>query len=114
MSDTIATRTYAEVNTEAFAHLAPKARLEQFSWAYCRALADASGPEREAEARALGVPSEQVEHLAGLVTESKMQIVAEVMRLFGDREPPPGPPTPLDTLMDDIMGISGREGTIPG
>jgi hypothetical protein len=114
MSETIATQTFATINTQEFAPLAPKARLERFSWEYCRALAAASKPDLDAEARALGVPVEQVETLAGLVNETKMRIVAEVMRIFGDREPPPGPPTALDTLMDDIMGISGREGTIPG
>lgn len=115
MAESLATQAFRSVNTEEFATLTRKARLEAFCWAYCRTIADAPPEEVAAEAAELGVSSDRLGELGGLVNEPRAKVLAEVLRMFGDRPPRSGPPTELDRLFDDIMGTTGGyEGTIPG
>jgi hypothetical protein len=107
-------QAFDSVNGEEFAAMSRKARLEAFSWAYCRTVAEASEEQLRAEAAELGLPVERLHTLAGLVTAERALILAKVLSIFGDREPDPDRPSELDTLLDEIMGTSGYQGTIPG
>ena len=107
-------QAFDSVNGEEFAAMSRKARLEAFSWAYCRAVAEASEEQRRAEAAELGLPVERLDELGGLVTAERALILAKVLGVFGDRQPDPDRPSELDSLLDEIMGTSGYEGTIPG
>lgn len=114
MTETIALEAFNSVNTAEFAALSPKARLEAFAWEYCRRVSEASPDAIVAEASALGVPVERLQELQGLATAERARILAEVLRLFGDRETANDGETKLDRLLDDVLGTSGFEGTIPG
>jgi hypothetical protein len=102
------------VSGEEFAAMSRKARLEAFSWAYCRTIAEATEEQLQAEATELGLPVDRLHTLAGLVTAERALILAKVLSLFGDRQVDPDRPSELDTLLDEIMGTAGYEGTIPG
>ena len=114
MADTLAQKAFGSANTDAFASMAPKARLEAFAWEYCKTVADASDDDISREAEALGVDVARLSALSGLVSAERAKILAEVLRIFGDRETSRDGETGLDRLLDDVLGTSGFEGTIPG
>jgi hypothetical protein len=114
MSDTLALRAFNNVNGPDFAAMSAKSRLEAFAIEYCRTITEASEPEIEAEATALGVPVDRVHAIKGMATAERALILAEVLRIFGDREQANDEHTKLDRLLDDVLGVSGFEGTIPG
>lgn len=94
--------------------MSAKARLEAFAWEYCKTVSEAPEDAVQAEALALGLPIERLHTLQSLVTAERAQILAEVLRIFGDREQANDGETRLDKLLDDVLGVSGFEGTIPG
>ena len=49
-----------------------------------------------------------------MVHNDRAHILAEVLRIFGDRTEGTEDRTKLDKLLDDVLGTSGHEGTIPG
>ena len=115
MADTLASKAFDAVNTAEFATITRKARLEAFAWSYCTTLAAASAEERRAEAAALGVPEERLDEVAGHVDAPRALVVADVLRLFGDRDPDSREATAIDRLFDELMGTSGGyDGTIAG
>jgi hypothetical protein len=114
MLDTLALRAFNNVNDQTFAAMSAKARLEAFALEYCRTIGDAEEAEIDAEAEALGVPVDRVNALKGLESAERARILAEVLRIFGDRELANDADTKLDKLLDDVLGTSGFEGTIPG
>ena len=114
MSDTLALRAFNSVNGSEFAAMSAKARLEAFAIEYCRTITAAEEAEIDAEASALGVPVDRVHALKGMATAERARILAEVLRIFGDREQANDEHTKLDRLLDDVLGTSGFEGTIPG
>lgn len=114
MSETLASRAFSNVNGPDFAAMSAKARLEAFAIQYCRTIGEADEPEIDAEASALGVPVDRVQALKGLASAERARILAEVLRIFGDREQANDEHTKLDRLLDDVLGVSGFEGTIPG
>ena len=114
MADTLASQAYNAVNTADYAAMSRKGRLEAFAWSYCRTVAEASDDAIEAEAVALGVPRDRLSMLARLVDAEQAKILAEVLRIFGDREQADGQTTEFDRLLDEVMGATGHEGTLPG
>lgn len=115
MSDSLAQKAFETVNsTPEFTEMSPKARLEAFAWAYCRTVAESTDAEIAAEAAALGLPLERLAGLRELVHNDRAHILAEVLRIFGDRAEGTEDRTKLDKLLDDVLGTSGHEGTIPG
>src|SRR4051794_19381889 len=114
MSESLAQKAFASVNTPEFSALSPKGRLEAFAWAYCRTVAEAPDEDVAAEATALGLPLERLSGLKALVHNDRARILAEVLRIFGDRAEGTEDRTKLDKLLDDVLGTSGHEGTIPG
>lgn len=113
MSDTLAHQAFKNVRTEAFLDLPPKARLDAFAWAYCCAVSDATSEQLTAEAAALGVPFDYLTGLRDMKESEHTRIVAEVLRIFCDR-PAGASASAVDSLLDDVMGVGGHEGTIPG
>lgn len=114
MSETLTKRAFDSVNTPDFAAMSPKARLEAFAWEYCRTVSGASAPEVEAEAASLGLPVARLQGLSALVGAERARILAEVLRIFGDRQEGTEHATKLDALLDEVLGTSGFQGTIPG
>jgi len=115
MSDvSLAERAFSSVASPEFSAMSPKARLESFAWAYCRTVAEATPADVEAEAAAMGMPSSRLHALQELVNAERARILAEVLRIFGDRESGSDHASKLDALLDDVLGTSGFEGTIPG
>jgi hypothetical protein len=114
MTHTLASRAFNAINDAAFAEMSAKARLEAFAIEYCRVVSNAAEPEIQEEAAALGLPTERVHALKGLDGSARAQILAEVLRIFGDRAVANDEHTKLDTLLDDVLGTSGFEGTMPG
>ena len=115
MAETLATKAYRSLDTDELATITRKARLEAFTWSYCQTLAAATEAERLEEARALGVPVERLDEVAGHVDAPRALILADVLRLFGDRDTSSAEPTEIDLLFDEIMGTTGGfDGTLPG
>lgn len=113
MAETLAHQAFANVRDEAFLALPPKARLDAFAWAYCCTVSEASPEQITAEAAAVDVPEESLHGLREMKQSDHARIVAEVLRIFCDR-PAGAAPTSVDSLLDDVMGVGGFEGTIPG
>ena len=113
MPETIAHQAFDSVRSEAFLAMSPKARLDTFAWAYCCAISEASEAEIQNEAGELAVPEEQLRALRDMRECEQARIVAEVLRIFCDRQPGTEA-SPFDTLLDDVMGVGGFDGTIPG
>ncbi len=114
MAETLASQAFGAVNTPDYAAMSRKGRLEAFAWSYCRTVAGAPDDAIEAEAVALGVPKDRLTVLAGLVDAEQARILAEVLRIFGDRDQSEDQTTEFDRLLDEVMGATGHEGTLPG
>ena len=113
MATTLAHQAFENVKTEDFLALPPKARLDAFAWAYCCTVSEATAEQIAEEAVALNVPGESLLGLREMKESDHTRIVAEVLRIFCDR-PAGASPTSVDSLLDDVMGVGGFEGTIPG
>lgn len=113
MAETLAHQAFANVKNEAFLEMSPKARLDAFAWAYCCTVSEATPEQIAAEAKAVDVPEESLLGLRDMKQSEHTRIVAEVLRIFCDR-PADAAPTSVDSLLDDVMGVGGFEGTIPG
>lgn len=114
MTDTLAQHAFDALNKDEFTGFSPKGRLEAFAWEYCRTVSEAPEEAVAAEAGALGLPVERLHALRDLVAADRSKILAAVLTIFGDREQANDDRTKLDKLMDDVLGTSGHEGTIPG
>ena len=107
-------RALDEISTPEFSGLRSKARLEAFSLAYSRILSEAQQNEIEIEATQIGVPTADLLTLRDLHSTERARILAETLRLFGNRQQTAGEASEVDRLLDEVMGTSGFEGTIPG
>lgn len=113
MAETLAHLALKNVRTDAFLAMSPKARLDAFAWAYCCTVSEATPEQIKAEAAAIDVPESSLIELKDMQQSEHTKIVAEVLRIFCDR-PAGSAQTPVDSLLDEVMGVGGYEGTIPG
>jgi len=113
MAQTLAHKTLEDLRNENFLAMSPKARLDAFAWAYCCTISEATPEQIAREAVDVEVPEASLSGLRDMKESDQARIVAEVLRIFCDR-PSGSAPTSVDTLLDDVMGVGGFEGTIPG
>jgi hypothetical protein len=111
---TLAQRAFDALNTSDFVLLSPKGRLEAFAWEYCRTVSEAPDEAVAGEAETLGLPVDRLNDLRALVAADRTKILAEVLRIFGDRKQSSDEAAKIDRLMDEVLGTSGHEGTLPG